>query len=137
VVLSIDQRDFESLKGQQNKVIRVALPGLSVFACEVKRIDSRATQTPSHPSLCAQAGGALPVRPVPTESADEPAFELLSPRFDVVLQLDNAIAIELECGQRGRGFFLTCEQSLGSYFYLAASDWLKSKIEVATQTAAF
>ncbi len=139
VVVSIDQRDLESIKGNEGEFLRVALPGLNVFASKLVRVEPKASETPTHPSLCAHAGGPLDVRPASaaSEQSDQPKFELLSPRFNVVLELESETSKELSSGQRGRAFFSTCEQSLGSYFYLAASDWLESKIEIATQTAAF
>ena len=138
VVVSIDQRDLESIKGNEGQFIRVAFPGAKLFESKLIRVDPTASTTPTHPSLCAQAGGPLTVRPVTAnEKSNEPAVELLSPRFNVVLELGGELSSQLQSGQRGRAFFSTCEQSLGSYFYLAAADWLENKIEIATQTAVF
>jgi putative peptide zinc metalloprotease protein len=138
MVVSIDQRDLESIKGNEGEDLRVTLPGLPVFHSKLVRVEPKASETPSHPSLCANAGGPLNVRPASsTDDSNQPKFELLSPRFNVVLELDSEISKQLSSGQRGRAFFSTCEQSLGSYCYLAASDWLETKIEIATQTAAF
>ena len=137
VIVSIDQKDLESLKGKEGETLRVVFPGLSVFDTKMERVDPRASQTPTHPSLCAQAGGPLTVRPATGKSQEEAAFELLSPRFNVVLVLDADSSNELHSGQRGRAFFSTCSQSLGSYCYIAACDWLENKIEMAMQTAVF
>jgi len=138
VVVSIDQRDLESIEGTEGDQLRVVFPGQSVFESTLYRIDPRASQTPLHPSLCAQAGGPLPVRPVSGGPEDSEAeVELLTPRFNAFLNLEQSVGSELHSGQRGRAFFSTKRQSLGSYFYLAACDWLKNKIEIATQTAAF
>ena len=138
VIVSIDQRDLESIKGNEGEMLRVALPGVPVFESKLVRMDPRATEKPTHPSLCAQAGGPLVVRPASSgSSSGEPSFELLSPRFNIVLELDSNSSQQLHSGQRGRAFFSTREQSLGSYFYLAAADWLETKIEMATQTAVF
>ena len=139
VVVSIDQRDLESIKGNEGELLRVAFRGSPLFKSKLIRVNPRASQTPTHPSLCAQAGGPLTVRPAPAtdSSSNEPAVELLSPRFNVVLELDQSLSSQLHSGQRGRAFFSTCETSLGSYFILAASDWLENKIEIATQTAVF
>ena len=138
VVVSIDQRDLESIEGGEGDQLRVVFPGLGVFESTLFRIDPTASQTPLHPSLCAQAGGPLPVRPVSGGQEDQEAqVELLSPRFNAFLNLEQAVGSELHSGQRGRAFFSTKRQSLGSYFYLAACDWLEEKIEIATQTAVF
>jgi putative peptide zinc metalloprotease protein len=140
VVVSIDQRDLESIKSEDRHEMRIAFPGVDLMKSQLTRINPRATQEPTHESLCASAGGPLPVRPVAASSedgSDSQGFELLMPRFTVVLELDPESSHELESGQRGRAFFSTKRQSLGGYFYIAASDWLKSKIEIATQTALF
>jgi len=137
VVVSIDQRDLESIEGSEGTKLRVCFPGLNVFESELCRIDPRASESPTHPSLCAQAGGPLAVMPVASDNPDEAKVELLSPRFNAFLDLDKTSSRQLHSGQRGRAFFSTKRQSLGSYFYLAACDWLKNKIDVATQTAVF
>ena len=64
-------------------------------------------------------------------------FELLVPRFTVELELDPETGKRLQSGQRGRAFFATNRQSLGSYLFVAASEWLEHKIELATQSAVF
>ena len=137
VVVSIDQRDLESIEGSEGEQLRVVFPGLSVFESTLYRVDPRASQSPMHPSLCASAGGPLAVRPVRNEDAEDAQVELLSPRFNVFLSLDSSCSNQLQSGQRGKAFFSTKQQSLGSYFYLAACDWLENKIEIATQTAVF
>ena len=139
VVVSIDQRDLESIEGSEGEQMRVVFPGQSVFETTLFRIDPRASKIPLHPSLCAQAGGPLPVRPSASPNGDEEEaqVEMLDPRFNAFLKLDQENSNKLHSGQRGRAFFSTKRQSLGSYFYLAACDWLEDKIEIATQTAVF
>jgi putative peptide zinc metalloprotease protein len=138
VVVSIDQRDLESIKENVGKCLRVAFPGMDVFESELVRINPRASADPKHPSLCANAGGPLPVKPVSASSDnDEARFELLVPRFTVELELAPEFGKQLHSGQRGRAFFATNRQSLGSYLFVAASEWLEQKIDMATQTAVF
>ena len=138
VVVSIDQRDLESIKGNEGEMLRVAFPGAKLFESKLIRIDPAASQQATHPTLCAHAGGPLTVRPSADETeSEEASFELIMPRFNVVLELDNESSRYLQSGQRGRAFFSTAEQSLGSYLYIATSDWLKTQIEIATQTAVF
>ena len=139
VVVSIDQRDLESIEGSEGDQLRVVFPGHSVFQSTLFRIDPTASTTPMHPSLCAQAGGPLAVRPAAASGQDdqEAEVELLTPRFNAFLNLDQEVGSKLHSGQRGRAFFSTKRQSLGSYFYLAACQWLEDKIEIATQTAVF
>lgn len=138
VVVSIDQRDLESIKENEGSRLRVAFPGLPVFESELVKINPRASADPKHPSLCANAGGPLPVKPVSTNYDNEEArFEMLVPRFTVELDLEPGIGKQLHSGQRGRAFFATNKQSLGSYLFVAASEWLEQKIDMATQTAVF
>ena len=138
VVVSIDQQDLDSIKGNMGQRLKVVFPGLPVFESTLAQINPRASQMPTHPSLCANAGGPLSVQPMkqPEEQEDD-GFELLSPRFNAVLQLDREASGRLYSGQRGRAFFATVDQPLGSYLYFAAYQWLEKKIELATQAAAF
>jgi putative peptide zinc metalloprotease protein len=133
VIVSIDQRDLDSVKENQGQEIRVMISGMPVFKSRFTRVNPRATTHPTHPSLCAFAGGPLPVKGAASESEDGPAFELLSPRFNAELSLDDEISQSLHSGQRGLAFFKTGRQSMGSYLYLAACDWLRNKIELAMQ----
>lgn len=134
VVVSIDQRDLDSIKENQGQEIRVTIPGMPTFRSKFQRVNPRASASPTHPSLCAFAGGPLPVKASSSETDDGPAFELLSPRFDAELAIEDEVSQSLHSGQRGLAFFKTNSQSMGSYFYLAARDWLRNKIEVAMQT---
>ena len=141
IVVPIDQRDWESLKGKSGTKMRIAIQSLPIFSASISRIDGRATDVPAHPSLCANLGGPLPIK-TNSKSEDESAGEqadylLLSPHFNVDLDLDPAISQKLKSGQRGRAFFATERQSLGGYLFVAVEDWLKNKIEMATQTATF
>ena len=109
------------------------ISGMPVFRSRFTRVNPRATTATTHPSLCAFAGGQLPVKPAASESADGPSFELLSPRFSAELSLEDDISKSLHSGQRGLAFFKTGRQSMGSYLYLASCDWLRNKIELAMQ----
>lgn len=133
VIVSIDQRDLDSVKENQGQEIRVMISGMPVFRSRFTRVNPRATTNPTHPSLCAFAGGPLPVKAAGSDSEDEASFELLSPRFSAELSLDDDISKTLHSGQRGLAFFKTGRQSMGSYLYLASCDWLRNKIELAMQ----
>ena len=138
IVVSIDQSDLESIKGNEGKFLRVAFPGNRVFKSELVRVNPRAEDRPTHPSLCAHLGGPLPVRQAARENeTDDSNMKLLSPRFTADLSVSSEFASELHSGQRGRAFFSARKQSLGSCLYLAVSDWFKKKLEQATYTAAF
>lgn len=139
VVVSIDQRDLDSIRNSLGEPIKIVMPGLPVFQSLLSRINPRASTHSTHPSLCAHANGPLPVRPV-TENDNkigDPKFEFLAPRFNAFIELAPDQSSVLHSGQRGRAIFPTGEQSLGSYLYIAASEWLECKIEFATQNAVF
>lgn len=138
LVVSVDQRDLESIKSNVGRDVRVLLPGRPVFASSIERVDPRATDRTTEPRLCANSGGPLPVKPNPNAQAgddSEGSFVLLSPRFDAYVSIAPSIGSEIHAGQRCQVFFSATEQSLGSYFFLATSEWLKNKIELAVETA--
>ena len=136
IIVSVDQRDLESIQLGLDKPLRIALPGVSLFESNISRLDPRASNLPTHPSLCAKAGGPLPLKPGPQNSTvdQENDLVLLSPRFDVLVSLDDTIGKNLQSGQRGRAFFSARTQSLGSYCCIAVSDWLRTKIDRAMLT---
>ncbi len=136
IVVSVDQLDLESIQLAQDKPLRIALPGIGLFESTIRRVDPRASNHPTHPSLCADAGGPLPMKPgSKSDNEAGPDMLLLSPRFDVLVSLDDEISKTLHSGQRGRAFFTARTQSLGSYLFLAASDWLKTQIDQAILVA--
>ena len=135
VIVSMDQRDLDSVKENEGQEIRVLLSGMPIFKSRFTSINPRATSATTHPSLCSFAGGVLPVRSAASsaDSPDGPSFELLSPRFTAKLELEDEVSQSLHSGQRGLAFFKTGRQSMGSYLFLAACDWLENKIELAMQ----
>lgn len=124
VVVSVDQRDFDATSWRPNSQLSVMLPGRSLFSATLKDVDPVASVVPSHPSLCANAGGLLAVRMAGDGSGE---VEWLHPRFDVRLTIPKAKRAGLRAGQRGRVFYRAARQSLGAYFFLAARDWLHAK----------
>lgn len=140
IVVSVDQQDLESLRDNEGASVRVIMPGVSQFESKLDKIDPTASSRPSHISLCAHVSGPLAVKPAASneQTKDQGAsMELLSPRLTATLELDASLSTQLQSGQIGRAFFKARSQSLGSYLFLAASDWLKKQIEQASQTAAF
>ena len=137
LVVSVDQRDLESIKSNVGQDVRVLLPGRPVFISSIERVDPRATDQTTEPRLCANSGGPLPVKPNPNATPGDDSgssFVLLSPRFDAYVSLDPSIGSQIHAGQRCQVFFSATEQSLGSYLFLATSEWLKNKIEIAVET---
>ena len=139
IIVSVDQRDLESLRKNAGEQVRVVMPGVKVFSSRLHRIDPAASSQPSHMALCAHMSGPLPVRPAraPDHSGDSAAMELLSPRVTAQLRLDSQQSNQLQSGQIGRAFFKARSQSLGSYLFLAASDWLENQFKQAAETAVF
>ena len=139
VVVAIEQRDWEAFKGNAGKTMRVAIQSVPIFESKINRIDGRASDTPKHPSLCANAGGPLPIKSAAADENEksESEFQLLTPHFNVDLEISPKISAKLMSGQRGRAFFHTQRKSLGEFMFVAVEDWLRNKIEMATQTATF
>ena len=140
VVVTIPQQDWESLNGKTGSHMKIAIQSVPIFQGAISRIDGRASDVPKHPSMCANVGGPLPIKTVAGSrdtEAVESDYRLLSPHFNVDLTLDPNVSASLKSGQRGRAFFQTEKQSLGGYMYVAVENWLRNKIEVATQSATF
>lgn len=139
IVVTVDQRDWDSIKECEGKSLRLLFPGHKTTSGILRRIVPKASLDPLHPSLMASNGGPLAVKPK-TESPnahEESTMELLSPRFAIELELDSEDSKSLSAGQRGHAFFDAKRQSMGSYLYLAISDWFEEKAQIASQTAAF
>jgi len=140
VVISVDQKDLESLRTNEGLPVRVLVPGMEMFESKLDKIEPTASSKPSHISLCAHVSGPLPVKQAAANDSsggEADAMELLSPRLTATLELDKELSTQLHSGQIGRAFFKARSQSLGSYLFLAASDWLEKQFEQASATAAF
>ena len=140
VVISVDQKDLESIRINKDESVRVILPGVPMFESQLDKIAPTASSRPSHLALCAHVNGPLPVKQADSgddSDNDDSSMELLSPRLTATLELDKVLSTRLQAGQVGRAFFKARSQSLGSYLFLAARDWFKTQVELASQTAAF
>ena len=140
VVISVDQKDLESLRGNEDALVRVVVPGIPIFESKIDKIDPTASSTPSHVSLCAHVNGPLPVRPAASSdnaNQDGSSMELLSPRLTATLELGTALSTRVQSGQIGQAFFKARSQSLGVWLFLAANEWLTTQFEQASQTALF
>ena len=136
IVVAIDQQDWESLKGKIGAEMQIAIRSKKLFEAPISRIDPRASDKPRFPELSADCGGPLPIKKIQSVDSHDSA-RLLTPHFYVDLDLTAEESLNLYAGQRGRAFFQTKRQSMGSYLLVAAENWLKHKIEMATQTSAF
>jgi putative peptide zinc metalloprotease protein len=143
VVVTVDQRDWDSIMECKGKPFRILFPGHAVSVGILRRIVPRASLDPLHPSLMATNGGPLAVKPKSEKAENGQAedrdstMELLSPRFAIELELTPEDSEALSAGQLGYAFFDAKRQSMGSYLYLAISDWFEQKAELASQTSSF
>ena len=130
--VSIDQTDLDSVKANVGEKVTVIFPGLPMARCTLDRLDPRASDIPLHPSLTANHGGPLAVRPV-DDSTDETAgkLRLLSPRFTATLGLPAELGMRFRGGQRGSILIRASERSLGSYLFLASRNWIRKKLRSA------
>jgi putative peptide zinc metalloprotease protein len=137
VVVSVDQRDWDSIKSHEDKIIQLMFSGHPVVIGKLNRIVPKASIHPLHPSLIATNGGPLSVKPVSQrESEDDSAnesMELLTPRFTIELELDASAEAQLFAGQTGYAYFRAKRQTMASYLYLAISHWFTEKLELASQ----
>jgi putative peptide zinc metalloprotease protein len=133
VVVSVDQRDYDASEWKPGKSIRLIFPGRRLVTAKLVSVDPRASVEPKYPSLSAVAGGSLPVKAV-SESRGQngSGLELLSPRFDAVVEIPSEAIASIPAGRRGKAFFSVADQSFGSYLYLGACHWLESSVEAAT-----
>lgn len=133
VLVSIGQEDLESIQSETMASMRVVMPGQNVFQASLDNQNARATDQPTVPAFCASYGGPLAVEP--TSNADNESgtrYQFLTPRFDVRLLVDPEVGADLRCGQVGRAFFDTRQQSLGAYLFLETQKWFSYQLEQAT-----
>ena len=138
VVISVDQKDLQSLRSNADTPVRVVVPGIPIFESKINKIDPTASSSPSHLSLCAHVNGPLAVRQAASSHDGHEAgrsMELICPRLTATVELDKTMSSQVHSGQIGRAFFKARSQSLGAWLFLAANDWLKTQFEQASQTA--
>ncbi len=136
IMVSIDQRDWDSLKGNEGRSMQILFAGTKMETTRLRRIYPAASTALQHPSMGSNLGGPLSVKRASSASANHhDEVELLSPRFSVELELDESVGQAFYSGQRGWAFFESNQQSLGGYLYLAITDWVRHKIELAMTSA--
>ncbi len=133
ILVSIGQEDLESIQSEALSSMRIVLPGQSVFRATMDAVNARATDKPTVPAFCASYGGPLAVEPAMDSEAqsDTSRYRFLTPRFDVELSVDADVGLSLRCGQVGRAFFDTRQQSLGAYLFIETQNWFSGQIEQA------
>jgi putative peptide zinc metalloprotease protein len=130
--ISIDQDDVDRFHQRVDQDLRVRMRGLRTFRARLCRISPQASLEPLHPSLCASAGGSLPVRakvPGPSDSLHaQQAMELIAPRFEGTVRLSPEQSSQLRAGQRGMVSFTSGQQTVGRHLYRAVSSWMAQKL---------
>ncbi len=136
IVASLDQDNSSAIARVSANPVKAVFSGVPVTLCNVSAIRPRADIHPAHPALCVPAGGPLAVRPKAQNSEDggqrESEFELLSPRFNIELQIPPAASSQLAPGQTGRVIFASQRHSLGVWGWISLTDWIRSKFRLAT-----
>ncbi len=142
ILVSIGQDQIKSVRQNDTLPVRVMFQGTPVLQANIATIRPRASLQPIDASLCAIAGGPLAVRPVEDSSTGHSEasdliddYRLLVPQFTAKLELSSDLADQLWAGQRGTAFLYGRDISLGSYCYLQCRDWVRSKLQAATQLA--
>ncbi len=128
--VSIAQQDMLSFRAHIGQAIRIYLPAGRVLLATLTKVEPRASATPIDDSLCAPHGGVLAVRNV----SDDPSavagssYELLSPRFTGIVQLDAGQSEQVHAGQRARAA-LRPSETVGSHLYGLLADWVDRKLQ--------
>ncbi|MEZ6095259.1 MAG: efflux RND transporter periplasmic adaptor subunit [Pirellulaceae bacterium] len=131
IVVSIAQTDLAHLQTKTSAQFRAVFPGTPVIRCSLKRLNTQASMVPVHRALCADAGGALPVRPVSHRSAEEESVEFLAPRITLELSPTDTAASSLKSGQTGTVVFSAQHSSMGAYLFVFGREWLEHKFKQA------
>ena len=129
VRLSIAQQDMPSFRLNTGKATRVHLPDSDVLLTTLTKVEPRASVIPIDMSLCAPNGGVLAVRntsQVPQAVASA-SYELLSPRFTGIVELDGSQSEQVYAGQRAR-VALRPYETVGSHLYQIIADWVDKKL---------
>ena len=136
IMVSIDQEQIRSVRGNEDQVVRFTFPGCKMVSAKFNSVEPRASEIPIDPSLTAAAGGPLMVRPSgQAQAGSEAEHVLVSPRFTAKCELMDESSSELAVGRRGTAFFHGRDMSLGSYAILQCRRWIREKLKLATQTA--
>ena len=126
--IAVAQHELEHFLNTPGNTVLAHLPQHSPVPCPVQKVVPRASVTLTHPALAAAYGGALPVKPASSEKQGD-EYELLDPRFNLVVSLASDQSSELYAGQR---IDVTCRPqhySVGRHLYHQISSWLNKRLE--------
>ncbi len=126
--VAVAQNDLEHFMKAPGQTVMVHIPQQSLLPCPIEKVVPRATVALNHPALAASYGGDLPVKPV-SSNATQKEFELLEPRFNIIVSLDTEKCSELRAGQRVAVTCRPTSYSIGQYLQKSVSDWFYNRLE--------
>ncbi len=128
--VSVAQNDLDVFRQRAGKLVRVDLPGHSLWDSRLTKVIPRATLEPTHPALVAANGGTLSVHKVTqgTDDTSEAAYELFEPRFTGIVRLSETESQKLHAGQCGGILYRPWDQSIGEHLYFALSNWIRERL---------
>jgi putative peptide zinc metalloprotease protein len=136
VILAAAQDDISSFTSQLGRSVRVRVLGdeSDSFTASLSKIDPRASQTPPHAALGADAGGPLPVKSKhesPTSKKVE--SELLDPCFSGTILLTASQSLSLHAGQRVAVLFNSDGQSWAGRLVMKVRKWIDDRLANASR----
>lgn len=117
VKISLGFHESSQMDRWQAELVRISLTGQPSILRKVDLIESRASNAPPDPALCAPSGGSLPVL-----QNEQGEYVLSEPRLNAFVSLDESTSSSVRCGQRCWVRLGCHNQSIGS--------WLISCIEI-------
>jgi hypothetical protein len=135
VILAAAQDDISSFTSQLGQAVRVRILGdeSNSFTASLSKIDPRASRTPPHAALGADAGGSLPVKSKhesPTSKKVE--SELLDPCFSGTILLTAPQSVSLHAGQRVAVLFSSDGQSWAGRLVMRVRKWIDDRLAGAS-----
>lgn len=131
IIVAAAQDDISSYLMQRDKPVRIRITGDEggSFTASLSKIDPRASKTPPHPALGANAGGALPVRNKPdTSNSKKIESELLDPCFSATVLLTASQSQQLHSGQRATILFSSAGQSWAGRLVMNVRKWIDDRL---------
>lgn len=123
--ISVSQDDVDVFRNRTGKQVRIDLPRHSLRQSTLEKVIPRATPSVPHPALAAVNGGSLPVKNAADSDTD---YELFSPRFTGIVQLEDSESQHLRTGQTGTVSYRALHESIGEHLYRSFSDWLDERL---------
>ncbi|MCA9175841.1 MAG: HlyD family efflux transporter periplasmic adaptor subunit [Planctomycetales bacterium] len=120
--VSIDQGQLEGLQRLQRASVRVRIPGHRPFRALLQSVEPQASVKPLHLSLCATAGGVLPV------VIENDEVRLVEPRFTAVAKLPAELASELQAGRRATAVLELARRPLLHFVHSRLKQWLDARM---------